>query len=378
MVDCRLFYEACLTRGISFYTGVPDSTLQDFCACIADHSLPNSHIVAANEGGAVALATGNYLATGKPALVYMQNSGQGNAVNPLISLADTGVYGIPMILLIGWRGEPGFRDEPQHKKQGEVTTSLLETMQIPYSVMPEDSDEAVGVLDGMIARSLSDDCPVAIIVRKGSFEKYERRSGYISPYMITRESAIDKILDCIPPNAFIVSTTGKISRELYELRKLRNEGHEKDFLTVGSMGHASQIALGIAINLPENIVYCLDGDGAVLMHMGSLAISGQSGCNNFRHIVLNNGSHDSVGGQPTVGFSVDFLSIAKACGYSYATSEYMINDIEKALLEIQDVRGPAFLEIRVASGARRDLGRPKNAPINNKLSFMKKIRSITR
>ena len=373
MVDCKIVYETCLARGINFFAGVPDSLLQDFCSYTAEHAAAGSHFVAANEGGAVALAAGFYLATGRPALVYMQNSGQGNAANPLISLADPDVYGIPMILVIGWRGEPGIHDEPQHLKQGKITFSLLQTMGIPCACLPDDASGAVAALNTMIDRAVKDSCPAAIIVKKGSFEKYRSAHIYASPYPVSRESAIGKILHALPHNAVVVSTTGQISRELYELRIAREEGHDKDFLTVGSMGHASQIALGIAVSRPNRDVFCLDGDGAVLMHMGSLAITGQSGLGNFKHIVLNNGAHDSVGGQPTVGFAVDFPAIAKACGYRYADSACSADMIDSAVLQLQDARGPAFLEIKVASGARKDLGRPQTTPSENKIEFMKQL-----
>lgn len=373
MIACKLIFEACLARGIHFFTGVPDSLLQDFCFYAAEHAPPGSHVVAANEGGAVALAAGVYLASRRPALVYMQNSGQGNAANPLLSLADTAVYGIPMVLLIGWRGQPGAPDEPQHAKQGKITFTLLEAMGIPCALLPDDAAGAVAAVNAMTDRAVRDSCPAALIVKKGTFEKYRPGRPCSDPSLLSREAAIESILSVLPRHALVVATTGHISREVYELRQSRSEGHEKDFLTVGSMGHASQIALGIAGSRPRRPVLCLDGDGAVLMHMGALAIAGQSGLGNFKHIVLNNGAHDSVGGMPTVGRAVDFPAIARACGYRYAASAGSADTLASAVLQLLEVRGPAFLEISVACGARKDLGRPSSTPAENKRAFMRQL-----
>ena len=319
MVNVGQFAESLMCGGVDFFTGVPDSLLKSFCAYVTDNCAGN-HVIAANEGGAVALAAGHYLATGHPALVYMQNSGQGNAVNPLASLADPDVYSIPMVLLVGWRGEPGVKDEPQHVKQGKVTLSLFETLGIPTVILPFDEAEALDVVRAQVARAKAESRPVALVVHKGLFADYvlQKKEDDISD--LKREAAIEGILRALPKDAVVVSTTGMISREVYETRERLGQDHSRDFLTVGSMGHAIMIALGIAKAQPQRKVICLDGDGASIMHLGNMAITGQSNCGNLTHIVLNNSAHDSVGGQPTVGGAIDFEEIARLLGYNVLQS----------------------------------------------------------
>lgn len=365
MVSPHSFIQTCLDNQVGFFTGVPDSLLKSFCAYLTDHVRKN-HVIAANEGGAVGLATGHYLATGHPALVYMQNSGQGNAVNPLASLADPDVYGIPMLLLVGWRGEPGVKDEPQHVRQGKITLSLFETMDIPVSVLPEEEPAALTMLKDAIAQCVRDSRPVALVVRKGLFEPYTLQNKAENLCGTPREQAIEDILRRYP-NAVFVTTTGMISREVYETRERLGQDHSRDFLTVGSMGHASMIATGIAMARPDLQVVCLDGDGASLMHMGNMAIAGQAPCPNLLHIVLNNAAHDSVGGQPTVADRVDLSAVAKACGYC-------VNPEFPGRAEVMNDRAPTFVEIHVAKGARPDLGRPKTTPAQNRDAFMARLR----
>ena len=352
-INVKNFVECQRLLGVEFFTGVPDSLLKSFCAYVTD-KCGNNHVIAANEGGAVALAAGHYLATGKPALVYMQNSGQGNAVNPLASLADPDVYSMPMILLVGWRGEPGVHDEPQHVKQGKVTISLFETLGIPTEILPDDDAAAADMARKMVEQAKAESRPVALVVRKGLFAEYKLQNKKPDIAALPREQAIEDILKSLPEDAVVVATTGMISREVYETRERLGQDHSRDFLTVGSMGHAIMIALGIAKAQPNRRVFCLDGDGAGIMQMGNMAIAGQSGCANLTHIVLNNAAHDSVGGQPTVGGAIDLPAIAAACGYNRLGS-------------------PVFKEIKVAKGARKDLGRPKEPPQANKALCMKTL-----
>ena len=359
MIVVPEFVDALRERGVGFFTGVPDSLLKSFCAYVTD-TCGDRHVIAANEGGAVGLAAGHYLATGKPACVYMQNSGQGNAVNPLASLADPDVYSIPMLLVIGWRGMPGVHDEPQHVKQGKITLELMETLGIPTEVLPETTAKACACVKKLLKRAIRESRPVAVVVKKGLFEEYELKNREADIARARREAVIEKIVRELPRNAVIVSTTGMISREVYETRVRLGMGHEKDFLTVGSMGHASQIALGIARAQPRRPVVCLDGDGASIMQMGNMAIVGQSGCKNLTHVVLNNAAHDSVGGQPTVGGRIELKKIARACGYRLTSGE--------------GAASPLFVEIKVAKGARKDLGRPKEPPQVNKKLFMKTLK----
>lgn len=372
MVNVEGFYNLLKEKDIGFFTGVPDSLLKNFCAYVKDNTPDSHNIVAANEGNALALASGYYLATKKIALVYMQNSGLGNIINPLTSLTDPLVYSIPALLVVGWRGEPGKKDEPQHIKQGKVTVELLDTLGIKYTVLSNESsqEEAKEALDKAVNHMKEHLEPYALVIRKDTFDEYKLKSENKTNFTLTREEAIRVILKNIDSEDVIVSTTGMASRELFELREARGEGHEKDFLTVGSMGHSSQIALGIAIAKPETNVYCLDGDGALLMHMGGLSIIGSVSPKNYKHIVINNGAHDSVGGQPTVALEVNIGSIATACGYKSVLTVETEQDISEKINILKKSEGPALLEIRVNKGARKNLGRPTTTPVQNKLAFM--------
>lgn len=370
MIECQKFYKLLTKHKIQFFSGVPDSLLKDFCAFIKDNVSDFRHVIAANEGNAVALATGYYLATGKSGLVYMQNSGQGNAANPLASLVDRHVYGIPVLLLIGWRGEPNARDEPQHITQGRITLPLLETLEIPYRILPDSVEGAGSCLEDLCSIMDRDKGPVAIVVRKGTFKTYKlmQQTGDLS--LLSRETAVQMFVDSLHPKDIVVSTTGMISRELYEYRDRIDGNHSKDFLTVGSMGHASQVAMGVALEKSDRPVFCLDGDGAALMHMGGLAVIGSRKLLNLRHIILNNAAHDSVGGQPTVAGDIDWPKIALACGYKSAWTADTEQETARALLQLRREQGPSLLEIRVKKGSRPNLGRPRSTPIENKLSFM--------
>lgn len=379
MIKPKTLFDKLKLRGTDYYLGVPDSLLKNFCAYITDNVPESNHIITANEGSAIALASGYHLATNKIPLVYMQNSGEGNSVNPLLSLCDKEVYSIPILLLIGLRGEVGVKDEPQHVKQGRVTRAILDAMEIPNEILSNDENELDKQLDKAYQCMTEQSAPYALIVRKGTFDDYTLKTQSSSLLEMKREDAIEEIILNSPRNAAFVSTTGMISRELYELRDKYDLGHAKDFLTVGSMGHASSIALSIALQLEEKPIYCIDGDGAVIMHMGSMATIGVRAPRNFVHIVLNNGAHDSVGGQPTVGLNINLMGVSLALGYkkaySVSSKEEMINvlkDVNKSFKE--GTNELTFLEIKVKKGARKDLGRPKSSPLENKKAFMEELK----
>lgn len=369
MITPQFFIEKLQEEGVSFYAGVPDSLLKNICAYITDHFDNKHNIIAANEGGAVALAAGYYLATGKVGCVYMQNSGEGNAVNPLASLTDREVYHIPLLLLIGWRGRPGVHDEPQHVKQGKVTTGLLNVMGINYEVLSKDEMEASKQIKKAMRSIRETGDAFALVIEKDTFDSYTLQNEVRNQYEMSREEAIRTVAASIPADAVIVSTTGMISRELFEYRTAMGQGHERDFLTVGSMGHASMIALGIALQHPDRKVYCFDGDGASIMHMGNMAIVGSRRPANYVHVVFNNGAHDSVGGQPTVGHELDLVSIAKAMHYERAVSVYAEADLKEELADMR-AAGLRLIEVRVKKGNRKDLGRPTTTPIQNKEALM--------
>jgi phosphonopyruvate decarboxylase len=369
LTPARLF-SALDEAGIRFFTGVPDSLLKDLCAYITDHVDDRQHIIAANEGNAIALAAGHYLGTGHPALVYMQNSGLGNAINPLLSLTDPEVYGLPMLLLIGWRGEPGVADEPQHRKQGRVTPALLDTLGIPWQILEPTTEDAQAIIQTAMQQMHTTGGPAALLVRKGSFHTYQLHTPRPHPYALTREQVIHGIVARLDTDACIVATTGMAARELDAYRVAQGQGQGRDFLTVGSMGHSAAIALGLARSQTQRRIICLDGDGSVLMHMGTLAIVGQSQQENFIHVLLNNGAHDSVGSQPTVGFAVDFCAIAQACGYRHAYCVSSAEAMTQRFAQLLTQPGPSLLEVRLNTGARPDLGRPQSTPADNRNALM--------
>ncbi len=370
MIQPSFFIDKLRSYDIDFFAGVPDSLLKNICACISDNIDSAHSIITANEGGAIALAAGYHLATNKIGCVYMQNSGQGNIINPLASLTDREVYNIPTLLLIGWRGKPGEHDEPQHIKQGKITTGLLNTMGINYDVLSKDEDKAAKQIDKAVKTMKATNEVYALIVEKDTFESYTLKRDIVNSLSLTREDAIKIVAASADEHDVIISSTGMISRELFEYREGSHQGHEKEFLTVGSMGHASQMALGVALAKPNRIVWCFDGDGAALMHMGSMAIVADASPKNYIHIIYNNGAHDSVGGQPTVGLKIDICSVAKALGYKhvYATNNKV--ELENILEEIKKKDGPILLEVKVKKGNRKDLGRPTTTPIQNKESLM--------
>lgn len=354
-----------------FYTGVPDSQLKALCNYLM-HTYgidPQHHLIAANEGNCAALAAGYHLATGKVPVVYMQNSGEGNIINPAASLLNDKVYAIPMIFVIGWRGEPNVHDEPQHIYQGLVTLKLLEDMDIASFVLSSDTTEAE--LEQAMASFrplLEKGKDVAFVVRKNALT-YGEKVRYANEYTMQREEIIRHIVRASGTDP-IVSTTGKASRELFEIREAQGQTHGTDFLTVGSMGHASSIALGIALQKPDTRLWCIDGDGAALMHMGAMAVIGQNAPKNLIHIVINNEAHETVGGMPTAVAGADLTAIAHACGYPHAVSVRTFDELDAALEEAGKRDELSFIEARCAIGARDDLGRPTTTALENKMNFM--------
>lgn len=362
--------------GADFYTGVPDSQLKALCDYLM-HTYgidPRHHIIAANEGGCAAIAAGYYLSTGRVPVVYMQNSGQGNVINPAASLLNEQVYAIPMLFIVGWRGEPGIHDEPQHVFQGEITLKLLEDLGIPAFVIDSDTTEqAVAEAMNGFRDILTAGGQAAFVIRKNALS-FGGKVCYKNDYLMTREEIIRHIVRVSGEDP-VVSTTGKASRELFEIREAAGRGHQYDFLTVGSMGHSSSIALGIAIQKPGVKVWCLDGDGAMLMHMGAAAVIGAAAPENLVHVVINNGAHETVGGMPTVAKNADLVGIAKSCGYPRAVRVRTFEELDEALLSAKAGRLLTFIEVKAAIGARSDLGRPTTAPQENKAGFMAYLKS---
>ena len=372
-MDLRIFLE---NLNSSFYTGVPDSQLKALCCYLADtFGISGQHIIAANEGNCTALAAGYYLATGKIPIVYMQNSGIGNIVNPAASLLNRQVYGIPCIFVIGWRGEPGVHDEPQHIFQGQISEQLLKDLEIFTMII--DSETSAEVLELALdkaKRLLSEGKSIAFLVRKNGLS-YEKKVKFTNTYKINRESAIEEIVK-VSQEDIIVSTTGKASRELFEIREKNKQPHKYDFLTVGSMGHSSSIALGIALNKPGTKVWCLDGDGAALMHMGSMAVTGSLAPENMVHVIINNGAHETVGGMPTVASRIELTSIARACGYPNAVWVDSYEGLDRELRAAKERKELSLIEARCAIGARDNLGRPTLSTLQNKQNFMEYLKLL--
>jgi phosphonopyruvate decarboxylase len=375
MIDPARFIEVCREHGVTFYTGVPDSLLKQLNTEIMGGLPADQHVIAANEGAAVAIAIGHYLRSGRLAAVYLQNSGFGNLVNPLLSLADPDVYGVPMLVIVGWRGQPGVKDEPQHVKQGRVMEPLLDALQLPWAVLPAEPAAAERCIESAVATAVARSSPYLLLVEKGTFDAPTATAPPPAPPgRLSREEALANLVEAVGDGAVIVSTTGMLSRELFEHRVRTGGGGSRDFLTVGGMGHACSIALGIAMQEADREVWCFDGDGALLMHMGSLAVIADHAPATYFHVVFNNGVHDSVGGQPTSIDKVDVAAAARALGYRYAAS---IDDPAMLPKEVAALRahgGPSLLELRVRPGNRPDLGRPTRTPAESKRAFMAALR----
>ena len=369
MIDVENLIEYLNEIDIDFFCGVPDSQLSSFCDYVEENC---SNIIAANEGNAVGIAAGYYLSTGRFPLVYLQNSGLGNIVNPVTSLTHSKVYSIPIIYVIGWRDQPVVHDEPQHKKQGEVTLDLLELLDIKYTVINKDSslDDLRDEFNNEFLPQLNIGESVAIVVSKNTFENYKIKKS--NDNTLTREEAIQMVSSFLNEEDIIVSTTGKISRELFEYREDNKQGHGNDFLTVGSMGHSSSIALGVALSSDKKI-FCFDGDGSLLMHMGSLALIGSKKPENFYHILFNNSAHESVGGLPTVMSNIDINNLILSCKYENVFNASNSEELKEILPKFLSSNGPVFLNINVDISSRKDLGRPTTPPIENKNDFMKKL-----
>jgi len=389
-INPDLIVDSFVKEGSKFFTGVPDSLLKTFCESIS-HSQELTNVVAANEGTAVALAAGHYLATKEVPVVYMQNSGFGNAVNPLLSLVHEDVYAIPMVVVIGWRGE--YMDEPQHMVQGGCMQKMITDMGFESILLPVCADvAAVHAVREAREHALRNHAPVFVIVRKNTFGKGKRvgtceKKELDGPFSSTGISRLDaiKIIDTLCPKKdwVRVCTTGKSSRELYKTTANEGSGHLEDMLVVGSMGHASSIAQGIVLGMKQNDlkakrVLCIDGDGSTIMHMGSLSQAGQLKTP-MLHIVLNNGTHESVGMEATAAADPDALSltgVANSCGYEKVQIAKSPEDIAQFVADFNqaDIDGPWMLEVRVGIGdPNAPLPRPMETPVQRKEGVMQHI-----
>jgi phosphonopyruvate decarboxylase len=373
MISCENLSEIFKNNDLTFFTGIPDSTFKDWMNFLADgNGLTNR--ITCNECEAIAVASGYHLATGKTAVVYMQNSGLGKCVNPLTSLVSNEVYGIPVILMIGWRGMPGEEDEPQHKMMGRIMESQLKTLEIPYEILSDNIEGAREIIKRAKETSEKNNYASAIIIKKKTLERYISEKIHEKNHQMSRENAIEIIMDNLTGNEIIFSTTGKTSRELFEYRTARRK-NPKDFLTVGSMGCSASIALEVALQKPDKKIYCFDGDGSVLMQMGALSTIGSYKPRNFTHIIFDNEAHDSTGGQPTNSPNVNFEQVAKACGYINTKTVKTKTELENSVNEIKKIDGPNMIVVKVNKGARKELGRPTKMPSENKKDFMGLLKS---
>lgn len=372
MISPERFYRHLVSQGVDFFTGVPDSLMKQLLQYFHAHIEPSKHVITANEGLAVALAAGYHFSTGRLPLVYLQNSGLGNAVNPLTSLTDKEMYAVPMLMLIGWRGEPGQKDEPQHKKMGRITRELLDTLEIPSFVLPADEVKSLDMVTAAVNTALAAQQPVALLVTKGLFETHIAAPQVENKYVLNREYVLNKLFDHFNGDETVVCTTGETGREFYEINRERGHIIKKELLSVGAMGLAGHIALGIDLQQPGRVIM-LDGDGAVLMHMGALTVTGKLAKNSFVHVVFNNGCHASVGGQPTAGFDIDLCAVAKACGYERAICIHDEAGLNDWLQQSFNQSNKQFVEIRINATGRANLGRPGGTPIEWKETIMKAL-----
>ena len=376
MINLKKFYQQLIDLNVKFFTGVPDTLLNEFCLFIEQNSPKENHVIAANEGSAIALAVGHFLGSKELSLVYMQNSGLGNAINPLLSLAGRNLYSIPMLMLIGWRGDPSFPDHPQHNKQGIITPSLLEELDIPFKVLEDNENEVSQSLIWATHKALEKNSPVALIVKKGVMQASEKENLLELPseFSLTREESIRIIINTFPKNTLYIATTGRACRELYNIREEQNQSHEFDFLNVGAMGHSLSIASGLALSQPEKQVVCLDGDSAAIMHLGSLAAIRKKQVPNLLHIILNNGCHESVGGQPSAGLSIDFSKIAESNGYkTVGHSVASNNELKHALLLLNQRERAGFVDVHIRKGMRINIPPLKFDHKKTKNLFMNNI-----
>lgn len=366
-----VFYNQMTERGFDFFTGLPDSLLTDLIQCISEKHDPRKYVIGANEGTSMGLATGWHLATKKYPVLIMQNSGLGNIVNPFLSLVDPRVYKIPMLLLLAWRGEPGKKDEPQHKVQGEVMTSLLSDLGITYEVLPDFEEGSASALDLAKSHLQNKGSPFAFLIRRSTFLPYKRKEDVPSKYELSREEALDFLVDHIGKFDAIISGAGLTSRELLEFRDSRGPVLGQDFYCLGAKGHASSIAMGVALAKPSKMVYILDGDGSFFMHMGAAPQIGARKLSNLRHIIFNNHVHESAGGMPSAGDCIDFVKLAQGSGYTYAGSASTKQEIKQHLDNMKNLNGSGLLEIKIRSFTRKDLKQLRVDPKDNKDQFMK-------
>ncbi len=362
-------YDPLLANGVDYFCGVPDSVMGPFSHFLTEHA-KDRHVITANEGNAIGLAIGYHIATGKTPVVYMQNSGLSNAIDPLASLADPSVLSTPMLLFVGWRGQPGRNDESHHARQGAITPNLLQSLEIPFDTLSCDPSEANQQVGEMLKNAGEQKRPHALLIEQGSLAEYSAEATAFNSYPMSREEAVAAVVDALDETAIVVASIGKLSRELFEYRQKSERDPSKDLLVVGGMGHASSIALGIAQQKPEKKIFCLDGDGSVLMHLGAIATIGNVNPANFYHVVFNNGAHDSVGGQPTAASNVDLPALARACGYRYTSTQNELLFVTEEITRVKQEIGPALVELKVHPGARQNLTRPTMHPSDNKEAVM--------
>ena len=372
-MQCQDFWKILKGEELAFFSGVPDSTFKDWMSFLSVNNGKDGlqNIIAVNECEAAAICAGYHLATGKIGVLYCQNSGFGKTINPLTSLLDPDIYSIPLLLLIGWRGEPGIKDEPQHKKMGRILLPLLQTLEIPHEFLPDnlpDAKKAIAYAKDYMAKNSA---PYALIARSGIFEKYGADEQSLNGFEMSREEAIKIIVDNLDGDEIVISTTGKTSRELFEYREAKGQGHAHDFLTVGSMGCAAGIAFGAAVSRPDKQFIIFDGDGAALMQLGTMATIGHYAPKKLVHFIFDNNSYESTGGQPSISETVKFEEIARACGYEGSLVARDMPELGAILKKMP--AGPFLIVVKVNSSSRSGLGRPTASPLENKNSLMKEL-----
>ena len=367
MIEVNSLVSLLKKNNCDFFTGVPDSVLKELSIKLQNKN-KKKHIIATNEGSAVSLGIGHYLSTKRVPCIYMQNSGLSNALNPLISIAHKRVYSIPLILVIGWRGSPRIKDEPQHNIKGEITENILKLLNIKYTILRSNND--LNKFDKQIKLAKKKSSIVACLIEQGTLTKNKKTNKKKDFYNLDKEIFLKTLLLTLKKNTKIISSTGFNSREIMYLRKKFKITNGRDFYMVGGMGHTSSVALGYSLSNKKNVI-CIDGDGSLLMHLGSIKTAGTFANKNFKYILLNNNSHDSVGNQSTYANNVNFEKLSKSLGFKKFYSIKNKINLKKKIKTFLSEKELSFLEIKISNSKIKKLPRPTDL-LKIKKIFMNK------
>ena len=351
---------------INFFTGIPDSILIELSRFLQNKN-KRKHIRATSEGSAISIGIGHYLSTKQVPCIYMQNSGLSNALNPLISITSKKVYNIPLVLIIGWRGSPRVKDEPQHNVKGKITESILKLLNIKYTIVRSGND--LSQFNKIVKNAKKNNNIAACLIEQGTIKKIKKTYNKKNFYKLNKELFLKTLLETLEKNSKVISSTGYNSRELMYLRNKYKLINTKDFYMVGGMGHTASVALGYSLSTKKKTI-CIDGDGSFLMHLGSIKTAGTFANNNFKYILLNNNSHDSVGGQNTYANNIDFEKLSKSLGFKKFYKIKNNKNLKQNIKRFLKGNNLNFLEVKITNSKIKNLPRP-NDLIKIKNLFMK-------